>query len=251
MRFALLTSLVVLTAFSQTPKPQFETASIKMTAPTGGGGHVHEHDTPGMLRASMTLKSYIKSAYGVNEVAGGPPWIDDTTYEIVAKLENPHGVLSGEKNDEALRAALQPLLADRFQLKLHHESKEVPAYVMTVAKRGFKLEPVDAREGCGTNSKGDGHVVTFAAKCIDMKELSDVLARITRMPVSDQTGLKGAYTFSMQWTPDDLKASESSDRPPLPSLFTVLEETLGLKLEQHKTPIDVLVVDSAERPTEN
>lgn len=251
MRFAFLTSLGILTAFSQTPKPQFEAASIKMTAPSGGGGHVHEHDTPGMLRASMTLKSYIKSAYEVAEVDGGPGWLDDTTYEIVAKLENARAGMTGKENDLALRAALQPLLVDRFHLKFHRETKETPGYAITVAKRGFKLEPAPAGEGCGSNSNGSGRVVTLNVKCIDMPEFADVLARITRMPVSDQTGVKGAYTFGFQWTPDDLKASDSGDRPPLPSLFTVMEEQLGLKLEQRKIPVAVLVVDNAERPTEN
>lgn len=253
MRFALL--LLVAAAFGQTRQPQveakFDAASIKMTAPSGGGGHSHEHDTPGLFRGSMTLKSYIMAAYDVSEVVGGPPWMDDTTYDIEAKLDLPRAdALSPNNNDAMLHAALQPLLAERFHLKFHHETKEVPAYVMSVAKRGFKLQPVAAGEHCGTNSKGDGHVVTLTATCIDMEGFAAFLAKRTKMPVSDQTGVKGAYTFSLQWTPDDLK-SESSDRPALPSLFTVLDEQLGLKLEPRKAMVDILVVDSAERPTEN
>ena len=256
MRLALFSLLLAGVAFGQTPQPQlearFDAASVKMTAPSGGGGHSHEHDNPGLFRGSMTLKSYIMTAYEVSEIAGGPPWMDDATYEIEAKLDLPRAAaLSPDKNEAMLHAALQPLLAERFHLKVHHESKEVPAYLMTVTKRGFKLQPVAAGEHCGTNSKGDGHVVTLNATCIDMEGFAAFLAKRTKMPVSDQTGVKGAYTFSLQWTPDDLRTDASSDRPPLPSLFTVLEEQLGLKLEQRKAAVDILVVDSAERPTEN
>ncbi len=255
MRFALFSLLLAASGFSQTPQQpqiQFDAASIKMTAPNGGGGHIHEHDAPGMLRGSMTLKSYIMEAYGITEITGGPAWMDDTTYEIVAKLSIPRSeALSNQENQTLLYAALRPLLADRFQLKFHHETKEAPAYVMSLAKRGFKLQPVQAGANCGTNSKGDGHVVTAKATCIDMDEFASFLAKMTKMHVLNQTGVKGAYSFSLQWTPDDLRTDASADRPALPSLFTVLDEQLGLKLEQRKAPIDVLVVDSAERPTEN
>ena len=168
MRSAIVTLLLISpAAWPQTPErmPPFETASIKMTQEKGGGGHSHEHNTPGMLRGAMTLKSYIMSAYDVEpfQVTGGPAWIDESTYEIVAKLESgadapPNPAPGSRRNDgERIRAALQTLLAERFQLKIHHESKEVPAYAMTVAKSGFKLQP-DVTPGCsgGTNSNGNG-----------------------------------------------------------------------------------------------
>jgi uncharacterized protein (TIGR03435 family) len=263
MRSAIVTLLLISpAAWPQTPErmPPFETASIKMTQAKGGGGHSHESNTPGMLRGAMTLKRYIVSAYNVEpfQVTGGPAWIDESTYEIVAKLEGsaeapPNPAPGGHPNNsERIHAALQTLLAERFQLKIHHESKDVPAYAMTVAKSGFKPQP-DLTPGCsgGTNSNGNGVSQKFTATCIEMAEFASFLARRANRPVADQTHTQGRYSFTLEWTPDDLKNSASADQPALPSLFTVLQEQLGLKLEVTKAPVDIIVVDSAERPSEN
>jgi uncharacterized protein (TIGR03435 family) len=231
--------------------PVFETASIKMTEPKLGGGHVHEHDGPGLLRASMTLKSYIRVAYEVEpyQVTGGPEWMDASTYDILAKLEN--GALQNGGNAKQLHAALRNLLAERFQLKFHHETKDMPAYALTVAKSGLKLKPVSGGSGCGTNSNGNGVRVTYTATCIDIAEFASYLSRNAGRPVLDQTRIDGLYSFSLVWTPDDLKAAASPDSPALPSLFTVIQEQLGLRLDPRKAPVDIMVVDNAERPSEN
>jgi uncharacterized protein (TIGR03435 family) len=255
--------LISCSAWAQTePKPVFEAASIKMSRATGGSGHSDENDDPGLLRGSMTLKNYIMAAYNVKpyQVTGGPNWIDSSTYDIVAKLEAlglpkvPTNLTPRQRataEDEQLHAALQGLLADRFQLKFHHESKEMPAYALTVAKSGFKLREAAESAGCGTNSKGNGTSVNFTATCIDMTRFASYLARPMHQAVSDHTQLQGLYTFTLEWTPDDLKTAASPDQPSLPSLFTVLQEKLGLKLEPRKVPLDIIVVDSAERPSEN
>jgi uncharacterized protein (TIGR03435 family) len=243
-------------------KPAFEAASIKMTRATGGSGHSNEHSDPILLRASMTLKSYVMAAYNMKsyQVTGGPNWFDDSTYEIVAKLEIadlpklPASLTPDQRaaaEEDRLHTALQGLLADRFQLKLHHESKEMPAYTLTVVKSGFKLKEVSETTGCGTNSNGNGTSINFTATCVDMPRFVNYLARVTRQPVSDETHLRGSYSFGFEYSPDDLKAAVSTDQPALPSLFTVLQQKLGLKLEQKKAPVDIIVVDSAERPSEN
>lgn len=242
------------------PKPVFEAASIKMVNLTGGGGHSHENDDPGMLRGSMTLKSYIMSAYGVKafQVAGGPSWIDDTTYEIVARLENPPAPmekLTGRERSAAqgnrLHLALQQLLLERFQLKFRHETKMMPAYALTVSKSGLKIKPAAEASNCGTSSNGNGVSTKLTATCIDMAAFASFLARQLRLPVLDQTSVPGAYSFQLEWTADDLKVADSSNQPALPSLFTILDQQLGLKLESKKAPMDILVVESAERPSEN
>jgi uncharacterized protein (TIGR03435 family) len=255
--------LIPYSAWAQAgPKPVFEAASIKMSRATGGGGHSDENDDPGLLRGSMTLKSYIMAAYKVKpyQVTGGPNWIDSSTYDIVAKLETaglpklPVDLTPRQRataEDEQLHTALQNLLADRFQLKFHHESKEMPAYALMVAKSGFKLKVASETIGCGTKSKGNGTTINFSATCIDIAGFAGYLARPMHQPVSDQTQLQGLYTFTLEWTPDDLKTAASPDQPSLPSLFTVLQEKLGLKLEPRKVPTDIIVVDNAERPSEN
>ena len=264
MRSLILIPLLILySTWAQTEaKPVFEAASIKMSRATGGSGHSDENSDPILLRASMTLKSYVMSAYNVKayQVTGGPTWIDDSTYDIVAKLEMtdlpklPANLTPRERGtaeEDRLHTALQGLLAERFQLKLHHETREMPAYALTVSKSGFKLKEASETTGCGTSSKGNGISVDFTANCVDMTGFARYLARVMRHPVSDETHLQGSYSFKLQWTPDDLKAAASTDQPVLPSLFTVLQEKLGLKLEQKKVPVDIIVVDSAERPSEN
>ena len=265
MRFAFVTLVLMppaLWAQVQEHKPVFEAASIKMTALKGGGSHSHENDTPGLLRASMTLKAYIMTAYSVKpfQVTGGPNWIDESTYDIVAKLERPDDEdlpanlnprQRGAARDARTHAALQTLLAERFQLKIHHETKEMPSYTLTVVKSGFKLKETPDSTGCGTSSRGDGTTQKFTGTCIDMTTFASFLARHSDRPVSDMTHIAGHYTFTLEWTPNDLKNVAASDQPALPSLFTVIQEQLGLRLEPQKAPVDVIVVESAERPSEN
>ena len=236
-------------------RPVFEVATIKMTNAKGGGGHAHEDDTPGLFRASMTLKSYIMTAYNVKDfqLVGGPDWIDSTTYDIVGKLENsdkaagtPGAVRTGE---EQLHIALQSLLAGRFQLTIHHESKELPAYVLSTVKGKFKLQPVDDNGKCGTSSRGDGTGNKLTASCIDMSRFANFLARRLRQPVTDVTGIQGLFSFVLQWTNDD--AGNGAGLSSLDSLFSALRHQLGLRLESKKTPTDIIVVDRAERPTGN
>ena len=223
-----------------------------MSRATGGSGHSDENDDPGLLRGSMTLKSYIMTAYDVKpyQVIGGPNWVDESTYDIVAKLERS-GDNPAAAGEPQVHVALQALLADRFQLKIHHEAKEIPAYALTVTKGGFKLKETSETTGCGTSSKGSGTGINFRATCADMTGFASSLARRMGRPVSDETHLQGLYTFTLEWTPDDLKTGASRDQPTLPSLFTVLQEKLGLKLEARKVPVDIIVVDSADRPSEN
>jgi uncharacterized protein (TIGR03435 family) len=243
-------------------KPVFEVASIKMVRATGGSGHSSENSDPGLLHGSMTLKSYIMAAYNVKtyQVTGGPNWVDDSTYDIVAKLEMaalpklPANLTPDQRataEEDRLHSALQGLLADRFQLKLHHDAKEMPAYALTVVKSGFKLKETPETAGCGTNSKGNGTSINFTATCVDMTRFASYLSRVTRQPVSDETHLQGSYSFGLEYIPDDLKTAASTDQPALPSLFTILQQKLGLKLEQKKVPVDIFVVDRAERPSEN
>lgn len=234
-------------------QPVFETASIKMTEPKGGGGHSHENDDPGMLRGSMTLKSFIMTAYNLQpyQVTGGPNWIDSTTYEILAKLEQAD--VAPAKNlgaEPPLHIALQSLLAERFQLKFHRETKDLPAFAMAVAKSGFKLKESTAKTGCGADSApGPGRTVN--ARCIDMESVRRFLGRQVDRPVFDRSKIQGRYDFTLQWMPENLRDVGSTDQPALPSLFTALEEQLGIKIEAIKAPVEVLIIDSAERPSEN
>jgi uncharacterized protein (TIGR03435 family) len=232
-----------------------------MTNAKGGGGHSRENDAPGLFRGSMTLKSYIMTAYSMKDfqVIGGPNWIDDSTYEILGKLER--ATSAGPENaavtartvsgagEKELHIALQSLLADRFQLKFHRESKEMPTYVLAAMKGKFKLQPVEANGQCGTSSTGDGNGHKLIATCIDMKTFAGFLARRLRQPVFDETAIQGLYTFVLQWTNDDHANGDGSRQ--LDVIFSALRDQLGLRLEAKKAPTDIIVVENAERPTEN
>jgi uncharacterized protein (TIGR03435 family) len=257
----LLLISLALWAQSARHQPVFETATIKMTDAKGGAGHSHENDTPGLFRGSMTLKSYIMTAYNVKDfqVTGGPNWIDASTYEILGKLEhmtdvsleNTVSTVRAENGagEEQLHIALQVLLADRFQLKIHHESKEMPSYVLTANKGKFKLQPVQDSGQCGTSSNGDGNGYKLVATCIDMTRFATFLARRLRQPVSDETAIQGHYSFVLQWTNEDHGNGGGASQ--LDVIFSALRDQLGLRLESKRTPMDILVVDRAERPSDN
>jgi uncharacterized protein (TIGR03435 family) len=136
---------------------------------------------------------------------------------------------------------LQTLLADRFQLVIHHEQKVAPAYALVLAKSGLKIKPVEG--ATGSSSRSGRGVIT--AKGLTMAKLADRLSRNLRAPVADLTETPGAFDFKLEWSiegdKDDLQSS----------LFAALQSQLGLKLEARKLPIDMIVVDKAEKPSEN
>jgi uncharacterized protein (TIGR03435 family) len=262
MRSAIVTALLISPAlYAQTAqqKPTFAVASIKLDPKADGAD---SHTGPVTLSAQMTLARFIAMAYEVKpyQVTAGPNWIDTEHYDILAKLEHageealPPDSTARQRADAdvaRLHAALQSLLDDRFHLKLHKETKEMPAYALVVAKGGFKLQESPHHEEHGMNSQGSGNQRTLTATGADMGRVVTFLARQLDRPVVDMTHIQGFYDFTLSWTPDDLKTTGAADQPALPSLFTVLQEKLGLKLESQKAPVELLVIDSAERPSEN
>jgi uncharacterized protein (TIGR03435 family) len=166
---------------------------------------------------------------------GGPGWFDTEPFDISAKADGP------ASNDE-LRRMVQTLLAERFQLKFHRETKEQPVYALVVGKGGPKLQAAKS-EGRGVGIGVRGRLNGNGA---DMKTLASVLADRLSRSVVDRTGLKGFYDFLLTWTPDEVQADD-----PGPSLSTAIQEQLGLKLESTKAPVEMIVIDHAEKPSNN
>ncbi|HVY93368.1 MAG TPA: TIGR03435 family protein, partial [Bryobacteraceae bacterium] len=187
---------------------------------------------------NVTLRMLIRFAYRVSDpqISDGPKWIDTTRFDIVAKADGP-----AERTD--LLDMLQPLLADRFQLRFHHETRTLAGYAITVAKGGMVAKPGDANH-CGTNTN-PGYI---NAKSCTMAELTTRLASILQRPVADRTNDSRRYDFVLRWTPDNMQAGGAADGI---SLFAALQEQVGVKLESQKVPVDVLVIDRAELPSEN
>ena len=191
--------------------------------------------------SNVTLKRCIMGAFGVgpNQIVGGPEWLDSIHYEVVAKAEQPVG-------DKVLMAMLQTLLAERFKLAIHHEHRTKQVYVLEVARNGPKLER--AADGERTTRNGRGLI---DAKTITMDRFAEVLSRQMDLPVVNHTALEGAFSLKLEWTPESGKAgTEGAAMEPGTAIFSALQQ-LGLRLRLQKTPVEVIVIDHAEKPLEN
>lgn len=265
LKLALATGLMTaisLTAFAQTvaplnPKPlAFEVATIKPTARTDGSWRLQP--TPnGYTGTDVSLLKLIGEAYGIFDpklLSGGPPWIDRDKFDLEAKFD-PTTVTDAKNLTYRQRAdMLQALLADRFHLKVHHESKEFPIYNLVIAKGGSKLQqtkPENVHQFVGGQSclfrRSQGGYIQVEG-CMP-KDLEDQLRYITGRTVIDKTGLTARYDFELRWTSENTTANSLNDTGP--SIFTAVEEQLGLKLKPATAPLDILVIDSAEHPSEN
>jgi uncharacterized protein (TIGR03435 family) len=162
--------------------------------------------------------------------------LDSDRFDIAAKSER------AEDGQAELMAMLRTLLAERFKLVVHRETRNVQALVLEVAKGGSKLER--AEDGAATTQNGRGMI---DARVITMSRFAEVLSRQMDLPLVDSTGLKGAFNLKLEWRPESAK-DPTDNRP---SVFDALQEQLGLRLQSRKVPIEMLVIDHAERPSEN
>ena len=238
-------------AFSQTadPAPKFEAASIKPSREDARGSTFSFTPGGGLSVRNGTLRGIIEMAYGVREsqIAGGPAWLNSDGYDIYAKSGSGDGAVPVAE----VRRKLQSLLAERFQLRVHRETRELPVYVLAVAKNGPKLTEAEAgAENPRAGTRGECGRVTGTDAT--MGNLVVSLSRELGRPVRDATGLTGKYNFQFAWTPDTGPCPETPSPPSDgASIFTALQEQLGLKLEAAKGPVDVIVVDHAEKASEN
>jgi uncharacterized protein (TIGR03435 family) len=230
-------------AQAQEARPAFEAASIKpnnsasnSSSSNGSKGQV--------LMSNQTLKRLVERAYGVKPFqVTGPGWMEDLHFDIAAKFPP-------DTKAEDRMPMLRTLLEDRFKLAVHRESKEMPGYALVVAKGGFKLKPVESASVGSDTSTNGGRVRTLTAKHTSMAQLADLLSRYLSQMVVNNTGLDGVYDFEMRWTNDDQNTDKDADT--VPSLFTAVEDALGLRLRAQKVPVEMIVVDHVERvPTEN
>jgi uncharacterized protein (TIGR03435 family) len=224
---------------------RFEVASIKLSSASAdstsgiatGHGRVDGNN--------VTLKRCIMGAYGVgpSQIAGGPDWLESERYEILAKADRP------TNDDAVLMMMLQGLLAERFKLALHRETRTISSYVLEVAKNGPKLEKAPPGEA-GTNTSTSNTAVTIDAHNTDMDAFARILGRKTDLPVVNRTGLDGIFNFRLHWTPESAMAAKGGATEG-PSVFTALQEQLGLRLRAQKAPVEFLVIDHAEKPSAN
>jgi uncharacterized protein (TIGR03435 family) len=234
----------------------FDVASIHMSNPTTDGHH-HIINNPAeshFRTVNLALRDLIQFAYGLpdSQILGGPAWIDSLMFDIDAKSDSAVDAqlhaLPTEQAQQKKKQMVQALLADRFQLKAHQETRQLPVYLLVVTKDGPKFKPSKINGTTIDTGRARMHIAGSDDTIgILARELAQVLGRV----VLNQTGLSDRYDLSLRWTPDDAAAlaSPSPDAPP--GIFTAVQEQLGLKLESAKGPVPVLVIDSVERPSPN
>ncbi len=244
--------------FGQPPGPQlkFEVASVKPSAPDAPG--ITRYLPGGGLRfTGATLQNLISIAYDVRpfQISGGPKWIDTDRFDIDARLTTSDAASPanpGLTREDQWKAGegLKSLLADRFLLTFHEGTREQSLFALVVAKRGPKLQNSTESEGFIRRAAGRGSI---KGQSVALRLLVLNLANELGQPVIDKTGLTGKYTFELKWDASLPSAAQSSvvSDPEGSSIFTALQEQLGLRLESQKGPVRVLVVDRAERPSEN
>ncbi len=222
--------------------PKFEVVSVKPTAVQDGSLTVNYPAGGRYSVKNLNVRQMLGMSYGVQgyQIVGGSAWIGTAGFDIEAKP----AAGAGEPTHAQVLQMVQALLADRFQLALHRETKQLPIYALVAGKTGAKLLPGDGSTQGGTTRMGQ-----MIVKNMSMAGLASILTFDLDRPVIDQTGLKGEYAFTLEWTPG-VREPEGGTAA-RPSLFTAVEEQLGLKLESTKGPVEVLVIDRAERPSEN
>ena len=247
MRKLVWTLLLTSAAYGQA---NFEVASIKPN--DSGSNNSSTNGSKGELQVqNSTLKNLIQNAFNVREYSfSGPDWLSGARFDIVAKYPPEPEGLSREKRQELRRQMLQNLLTERFHLTTHWESKMLSGYALLPAKKGIKIEGTESTGNTSvSNNNGSLH-----GTGMNMKQLANSLGGVLRAPVDDQTELgEKVFKIDLEWSNDDIKP----DKPDTvsdgkPTIFTAVQEVLGLRLEGRKVPVQILVVDKIDRaPTEN
>ena len=260
----MLALLVVVQTAEQ--RPQFEVASVKPNVSGPGPVQIHTGAGSRFTATNVTLQSLVQFAYRVQafQVIGGPDWINTDRFDIVAK------------GDGAMQLMLQAMLADRFKLVSRAESRDLPIYNLVVARSDGRLGPslhastVGCDDDRGNINKAPlpsagaapcgirGGIGTMTLNGAPMAQFANTLSGLLERTVVDRTALTGNFEGSLKWTPDESTpglqkkaAFVAAVDPNGPSIFTALQEQLGLKLDAAKGPVDVLIVVSAQRPVAN
>lgn len=255
---------------------QFEVSSVKQNVSQSDASKIDDSSPDRFVATNVPVRFLILYAYRLldHQLVGAPAWTSDKAFDVV-------GTYPGQRRptDSEIRIMLQNMLADRFDLKLHHEQRELPAYDLVVLRKDGRMGPqfhksdVDCAawiaEKHPKTAEGNPSPVSLSTKRPEctmiatrryltggartMQDLAAALQSMLSRPVVDRTGLMGVYDIDLQWAPTDLRAGEAegSTSNESPSLFTALEEQLGLKLVSHKEEFDILVVDGIKLPTPN
>jgi uncharacterized protein (TIGR03435 family) len=234
-----------------TPPLTFEVATIKPSDPNNPEARLRRTNLR-FAATNYTIKRLIAFAYDVEmlQVSSGPGWASSDGFDVTAKTPDDVAHHKGLDDDKIM---VQALLLDRFKLTIHRETKELPIYALVIGKKGSRLQAAKPHVGSdGLSGRGGTHFIFTDAP---LSLLVHILSQRLERPVVDRTGLDGHYDFKLDWSPDQ-KSSDSRDSTSIsdssgPTLFTAIQEQLGLQLESQKASVEILVIDHVERPSEN
>ncbi len=227
-------------------EPRFDVVSVKENTGADLSIRFDEQPPDGFRRSNLPLDSYVSYAFGIRQPSrldGMPAWARSARYDIAAK--------AGRAISESERQLmLREVLATRFQLRTHVESREQTVYVMTAARPDKRLGPgLKRRTDCATDpctSSGTGRPDGLTIRGTTLTQLADgMLSNLQRQVVRDETGIEGVFDVTMSWRPESANPDPNDARP---SFFTAMQEQ-GLKLEPQRRPVDVVVIDRLERPS--
>jgi uncharacterized protein (TIGR03435 family) len=236
--------------------PAFEVATIKPSDPARPGQIITLRGVE-VITTNTTVHDLINLAYWLHpkQLTGGPAWTESDKFDMTGKPDAP-----GQPNVDQMKMMIQKLLADRFQLKFHFEKRELPVYAIRIAKNGAKItknqDDPKGIPGWNFGRNASGMIMTFRNS--PLSQFTALLQNSMDKPVVDQTGLAERYDFTLTFTPDAPQAALLGGPPPqadnpdaAPDLFAAFQQQLGLKLESTKAPVDVMVIDKVEKPSEN
>ena len=264
--FAMTWLLAGASAQTATPPMKFEVASIKPADPHFTGVSASRDAGEGLDVRNISVRNLITLAYGLRDfqLKGGPSWTDSESYDVIAKAPGDNAGRAVDAAEESMsqrktrfervRERLRSLLADRFGLVVHRESRDQPVYLLTIAKNGAKLVAVPSPNGPPRKEEGRGRSQGFA---VPLEMLVATLSNATHLTVIDKTGLTGRFDYKLNWDPASTFLSANPDAPPpapdtsAPTLFAAVQEQLGLRLEPGKAPTEVVIVDHVEHPSAN
>ena len=252
------------TAQETGPLPSFEVASIRVDQSAQGfNSHL---DASRFVMERWRVRDLIQYAYDLKDpqLLGGPKWIDSERYDIVAKVEDSEAAkergISQEQHIARTRLRVRDLLANRFGLRVHHSTQDIAVLALVVAKNGPKISEAGASSGSAGSPERQ---ISMAMKekqwvlTVKNASLHYLILALSGQPeiaghiLVDKTGLAGNYEFTLKWEPQNLATGSADPDSSSGSLYSALQEQLGLRLESRKEPVDIVVIDNVDRPSQN
>jgi len=238
----------------------FEVSTVRANK-SGSSSYDSDFNDERLTATNVSLKNVMEEAFGITEesIEGGPKWVESERFDIEAKMDETTAAqirkLGRKERDAAEMKAFEQLLAERFKLAFHWETKEMPVYALVTAKKGPRLHEAAKPQGGGASA----HTGELKAEGITMNDLAHILtqdlSRELGREVVNRTGVQGRYDLELKWTPESRGVQRATDNgtgtDEMPSIFTAIQDQLGLKLKPSKGAVQVLVIDSVEMPNEN